>query len=212
MIGLIIALLLQFTCSTAAAHSHTQITDAVIQVSTWNGCQLTGTINGKQVQLWADSTSCPLQGRVPVVLNVRYDAACGQVLELTDGLLPPYCPPTPTPTPLPTPTPITALDLAPNSTTLAMGDCKQFTLVDQAGRPVIGASWVSNQPVRLTVQNGRACYVAGGVTKTTTVYAVLGALQSDRAKITFKQTARMAVAGPPCNSSWWRPWTWGRKC
>jgi uncharacterized protein YjdB len=94
--------------------------------------------------------------------------------------------PTPSPTPLPTPPPpVTSLDVSPNSATLRLGQCAQFSVVDQLGRPV-SATWISNNPLLVTITAGRACYVKKGSAKSTTIYAALGQIQSDRARITFR--------------------------
>lgn len=92
-----------FTCTTAPAHAHDQIREGQIQITSWTGCALSGTVNGVNVQLWADSSTCGLRSKVPGVFQVRYDDTCKQVLDLSDGPLPPYCPPSPSPTPTPTP-------------------------------------------------------------------------------------------------------------
>lgn len=94
-----------YTCTTAFTHVHTDIREGQITVSSWSGCTVVGTIGGVSKQLWADGTTCPLRTKVPGVFQVRYDAACGQVLTLSESSLPPWCPPTPTPTPQPTPSP-----------------------------------------------------------------------------------------------------------
>jgi cell division septation protein DedD len=93
--------------------------------------------------------------------------------------------PVPSPSPSPTPVPVTSLNVEPNSVTLRVGQCKQFTLTDQLGRPVVG-NWLSNNPIQLTVSNGLACYVKKGTAKSTTIYASSGKLESDRARITLK--------------------------
>ena len=107
LLPILLLLVQQFTCVTAASHAHTVVRDARIEISSWSGCELRGTIGTTQVQLWAESGTCGLRTKVPGTFNVRYDAACGQVLELTDGPLSPACPaPKPTPAPLPVETPI----------------------------------------------------------------------------------------------------------
>jgi hypothetical protein len=110
-----------FTCSTASTHAHDAIREGEIQISSWSGCTMSGTIAGASVQLWADGSSCPLHEKVPGTFQVRYDATCGQVIDLSDGPLPPYCPmptATPTPVPSPTPTPEACAINAPASVTL----------------------------------------------------------------------------------------------
>ena len=93
--------------------------------------------------------------------------------------------PSPTPSPSPSPIPVTSLDVSPNSATLSLGQCKQFSVVDQLLRPVV-ATWISNNPTLVTVSAGKACYVKKGTAKSTTIYATLGSLQSDRARINFR--------------------------
>jgi hypothetical protein len=111
LIGILLSLLLAsaqtYTCTTAASHVHTDIREGQIQISSWTGCTMAGTISGQAVQLWADSATCPLKAKTPGTFNIRYDFACKQVLDLalTTEPLPPYCTPTPTPTPTPSPTP-----------------------------------------------------------------------------------------------------------
>lgn len=98
-----------FTCSTALTHTHDDIREAEIVVTAWVGCTLTGTISDVPVQFWADSSTCSLRDKVPGTFQIRFDATCGQVLELSDGPLSPYCAPglpTPTPTPTPSPSPL----------------------------------------------------------------------------------------------------------
>ena len=94
-----------FTCSTAFVHAHDQIREGQIQVTSWSGCELSGILNGAAVRLWADGSSCSLRDKVPGTFQIRWDATCGQVLDLSDGPLPPYCPPSPTPTPIASPSP-----------------------------------------------------------------------------------------------------------
>jgi hypothetical protein len=109
LIGLLLSILLAsaqtYTCATAYNHVHTDIREGQVQVSSWVGCTMVGTINGQAVQLWADSATCPLKAKVPGTFSIRYDFTCKQVLDLSDGALPPYCPSSPTPTPVPSPTP-----------------------------------------------------------------------------------------------------------
>jgi len=97
-----------FTCTTAVVHAHDKVRDAQIQVTAWTGCSLSGVIDGANVQLWADGSSCGLRDKVPGTFQIRYDVSCGQVLELSNGTLSPACPASPTPTPVasPSPTPV----------------------------------------------------------------------------------------------------------
>ncbi len=93
------------TCTTAPLHAHDQIREAQIQVTSWSGCTLSGVVAGVNVQLWADGSTCGLRDKVPGTFQVRFDETCKQVIDLSDGPLPPYCPPSPTPTPVISPTP-----------------------------------------------------------------------------------------------------------
>jgi len=105
-----------FSCPTAFSHVHDQIREGQIQITAWSGCAVTGVINNVNVQLWADSSTCPLRSKVPGVFQIRWDATCKQVIDLSDGPLPPYCPPSPSPTPLPTPTATLTLIPSPSPT------------------------------------------------------------------------------------------------
>jgi hypothetical protein len=70
-----------FTCQTACEHRHNQIREKVMEVTAWDDCAVFGVIDGKAAQLWADG-SCPLREKVPGKFRVKYDAKCGQVLEM----------------------------------------------------------------------------------------------------------------------------------
>jgi hypothetical protein len=70
-----------FTCQTACQHRHNQIREKVMEVTAWDDCAVFGVIDGKAEQLWAGG-SCPLREKVPGRFRVKYDAKCGQVLEM----------------------------------------------------------------------------------------------------------------------------------
>src|SRR5688572_7595323 len=101
LLALVVVLSLRsqtFDCQTAFSHAHNDVREGQLQIVSWSGCVVSGTIGGVNVQLWADGASCPLRAKVPGTFNVRYDFTCKQVLDLSSGELPPYCP---MPTPLP---------------------------------------------------------------------------------------------------------------
>lgn len=98
-----------FDCASAFTHKHDRLKDAEVDISSWNGCSMVGTINGVSTSLFMDVATCPLHAKVPGRFRIRYDQSCGAVLEITDGPIittpmPPSCPvQTPTPSPSPTP-------------------------------------------------------------------------------------------------------------
>ncbi len=87
-----------FTAETAWAHAHTDVRAGQIQITSWVGCLMLGTVGGASVSLWADSVTCPLKAKVPGTFYVNYDFVCKQVLALSNGPLPPLpVPDDPTP-------------------------------------------------------------------------------------------------------------------
>lgn len=119
-------------CPTALNHRHDRLKDVEVIIAGWNGCTVTGTINGLVVPLYMDVPSCLLHGKVPGKFRARYCQTCGAILEITDGPvistpMPPACP-TPTPSPAPTPTP------APGTITVSG---KTFSAVDGTPFPYV---------------------------------------------------------------------------
>lgn len=102
-------LALLFDCPTALTHQHDRLRDAEVTISAWNGCAVTGTINGVNTTLFMGAENCPLRAKVPGKFRIRYDESCGAIVEITDGPvittpMPVACPsPDPSPTPKPTP-------------------------------------------------------------------------------------------------------------
>lgn len=105
LFSILLAWFSTFDCATAFSHQHNQLRDVEINISSWNGCAVNGTINGTPVSLFMDVASCPLHAKVPGTFRARIDQTCGAILEITDGPtistpMPPSCP-SPSPTPLP---------------------------------------------------------------------------------------------------------------
>jgi hypothetical protein len=94
-------------CTSAFSHNHDSIREGRIVISSWQECVMRGKVGAQDVTLFADG-ACALRNSVPGEFNVRYDATCGQVLDLSTDALPPYCPPTSTPTATPSPSPTPA--------------------------------------------------------------------------------------------------------
>jgi hypothetical protein len=98
-------------CGSALSHRHDRMKDVEIVISSWNGCAVTGTINGVNTPLFMDVATCPLHAKIPGRFRARYDQTCGAIVEITNGSaittpMPPNCEsPSPSPTPTPTRTP-----------------------------------------------------------------------------------------------------------
>lgn len=103
-----------YDCTTARQHVHTTLRSGPINVTSWEGCIMIGTMDSGPVTLFAESACClQMKARVPGTIAITYDVDCGQVVEARAPLpLPtpaptptPVAPATPTPTPSPTPEP-----------------------------------------------------------------------------------------------------------
>ena len=113
-----------YDCTSAFAHAHDDVREGRIEISSWEGCMMGGTIAGAYTVLYADG-NCELRAKVPGTFNIRYDATCGQVLELSTGPLSPYCAPTPTPAPAPSATPTPTPEPTPCARRLPNGKCRK---------------------------------------------------------------------------------------
>lgn len=154
---LTVGLLLQNTssdCGAARDHTHNRLQDVEVAVASWEGCVITGSIEGVSTRLFMDVSNCPLRAQVPGRFRIRYDQSCGAVLEITDGPaiptpMPPSCP-SPSPTTAPTPTPTPPLQPSPDGT-------KATTIVDEQG--VVWTLGRELQTLRDNVHVGRGAGV-----------------------------------------------------
>lgn len=94
-----IALLLAYGQPSAQNCTPVPLVDSQIQVASWIGCQLNGTITTQSgstsVNLFADSVGCPVASKVPGLLWVRYAPSNNNVAVLSSHTItdpmPPLC-------------------------------------------------------------------------------------------------------------------------